>query len=97
MTRLRWYSVAEALYGEALYRLLDTQKQEKDSQDKLLHASVTRFVESCNIAAKANINYLVLESSKSLWNAMVGILDSPFNRKLLIVPMSKVHSYLLAC
>lgn len=24
MTRLRWYSVAEALYGEALYKLLDT-------------------------------------------------------------------------
>ena len=26
VTRLRWYSVAEALYGEALYKLLDTQK-----------------------------------------------------------------------
>jgi hypothetical protein len=26
VTRLRWYAVAEALYGEALYRLLDTQK-----------------------------------------------------------------------
>jgi len=26
MTRLRWYAVAEALYGEALYLLLDTQK-----------------------------------------------------------------------
>lgn len=31
VTRLRWYSVAEALYGEALYKLLDTQKQEKES------------------------------------------------------------------
>ena len=31
VTRLRWYSVAEALYGEALYSLLDTQKQEKES------------------------------------------------------------------
>lgn len=26
ITRLRWYAVAEALYGEALYKLLDTQK-----------------------------------------------------------------------
>ena len=48
VTRLRWYSVAEALYGEALYSLLDTQKQEKESQDKLLHAAVARYVESCN-------------------------------------------------
>ena len=26
VTRLRWYAVAQALYGEALYKLLDTQK-----------------------------------------------------------------------
>lgn len=51
--RLRWYSVAECLYGESLYKLLDTKKQEKESQDKLLHASVGHFVESCNIASKA--------------------------------------------
>ena len=64
VTRLRWYAVAEALYGEALYRLVDTQKQEKESQDRLLHASVARLTESCNIAAKAGISYLVLESAK---------------------------------
>lgn len=40
MTRLRWYAVAESLYGESLYKLLDTQKQEKESQDKLLLSSV---------------------------------------------------------
>lgn len=27
VTRLRWYSVSECLYGEALYKLLDTKKQ----------------------------------------------------------------------
>lgn len=63
----------------------------------MLHASVARFVESCNIASKANISYLLLESSKSLWNSLVGVLDSPNNRKLVIVPMTKVHSYFLAC
>jgi hypothetical protein len=26
VTRLRWYSVAECLYGESLYKLLDTKK-----------------------------------------------------------------------
>lgn len=31
ITRLRWYSVAESLYGEALFKLLDTNKQEKES------------------------------------------------------------------
>ena len=31
-----------------------------------------------------------------MWNAMVGVLDAPHNRKLLIAPMSKVHACLLA-
>lgn len=96
VTRLRWYAVAESLYGEALHKLLDTQKQEKESQDKLLHASVEHFVESCNIGAKANISYLVLESAKAMWNAMLGLLDAPNNRKLLVKPMCAVHSHLSA-
>ena len=29
-----------------------------------------------------------------MWNALIGILDAPNNRKLLIKPMSQVHSYL---
>lgn len=88
VTRLRWYSVSECLYGEALYKLLDTKKQEKESQDKLLHASVSHFVESCNIASKAGIGYLLLESCKCMWNALLGLLDAPNNRRLLIRPLS---------
>jgi len=94
VTRLRWYSVSECLYGEALYKLLDTKKQEKESQDKLLHASVTHFVESCNIASKAGIGYLLLESCKCMWNALLGLLDAPNNRRLLVRPLSQVHQYL---
>ena len=37
MTRMRWYAVAESLYGESLNNLVDETKQEKDSMDKLLH------------------------------------------------------------
>jgi hypothetical protein len=96
VTRLRWYAVAEALYGEALCCLVDKQKQEKDSQDKLLHASVDRYVESCNIGSQAGLAFLVLESAKSMWNSIVGLLDAPNNRKLLVKPMSDVHGYLKA-
>ena len=94
VTRLRWYSVSESLYGEALNNLLDTKKQEKESQDKLLHASVSHFVESCNIASKAGIGYLLIESCKCMWNAVLGVLDAPYNRKLLIKPLCAVHGYL---
>ena len=89
--RLRWYSVSECLYGESLYKLVDSKKQEKESQDKLLHESISHFVESCNIAAKAGISYILLETCKCMWNALLGILDAQNNRKLLIKPLCKVH------
>lgn len=82
--------MAESLYGEALYKLLDTQKQEKDSQDKLLILSVNHFVESCQIGSKAAIGYLVLESAKLMWNALLPLLDAPNNRKVLIKPLTNV-------
>lgn len=30
-TWMRWYAVAESLYGESMYNLIDESKQEKDS------------------------------------------------------------------
>lgn len=56
--------------------------------------SVSHFVESCNIGSKANIGYLVLESAKLMWNALLPLLDAPNNRKLLIKPLSLVHQHL---
>jgi hypothetical protein len=94
ITRLRWYSVSESLYGEALFKLLDTQKQEKESQDKLLHMSVAHFVEACALGARSNISFLVLESGKLMWNALIPLLDQPNNRKLLIKPLCSVHANL---
>jgi hypothetical protein len=67
--------VAESLYGEALYKLLDTQKQEKESQDKLMHMSVAHFVEACALGARSNISFLVLEAGKLMWNALIPLLD----------------------
>jgi len=45
-------------------------------------------VESASIAAKAGLGFLVLETTKLLWNALLPLLDAPYNRKLLIKPLS---------
>jgi hypothetical protein len=84
------------LYGEALSKLLDTQKQEKESQDRLLHMAVVHFVDACNLGALAKISFLVLEAGKLMWNALIPLLDQPHNRKLLIKPLFQVHSNLKA-
>ena len=62
----------------------------------MLLLSVGHFVESCFIASKAHIGYLVLESAKLMWNALLALLDQPNNRKQLVKPLSNVHNYLKA-
>jgi len=94
-TRMRWYAVAESLYGESLYSLIDESKQEKDSQDKILHTSVSHFVNGCDIAAKAELSYVLIEMCKLMWNAMLPLLDSKYNRNWLIDPISRVHQNLV--
>lgn len=56
--------------------------------------AVSRFVEACSLGARANISFLVLEGGKLMWNALIPLLESPHNRKLLIKPMSMVHDFL---
>jgi hypothetical protein len=83
-TRLRWYAVAETLNGESIAKLVDTEKQERESQDKLLLTSVSHFVEACNIATKASLSFLLIETVKLLWNSLLPLLDTQYNRKKLI-------------
>lgn len=40
------------------------------------------------------MGFLTLESTKSMWNALLPLLDAPNNRKLLIRPLSQIHGYL---
>lgn len=95
ITRMRWYAVAESIYGESLFNLIDESKQEKDSQDKILHLSVSHFVNGCDIAAKAGLSFVLIEMCKLMWNAMLPLLDSKYNRNRLIDPISRVHQNLV--
>lgn len=95
ITRLRWYAVAESLYGESLFNLVDESKQEKDSQDKILLTSVAHFVSGCDIATKSGLSYVLIEMCKLMWNTLLPLLDSKHNRNKLIDPMTKVHQNLM--
>jgi hypothetical protein len=37
--------------------------------------AVAHFVESCALGAKSQISFLVLESAKLMWNALILLLD----------------------
>lgn len=43
--------------------------------------SVSHFVEACALGAKCNISFLVLESAKLMWNALIPLLESAHTRK----------------
>ena len=59
-----------------------------------MHMAVAHFVEACALGAKSSISFLVLEAAKLMWNALIPLLDQPHNRKMLIGPLSSIHSNL---
>lgn len=60
-----------------------------------MHTSVSHFVNGCDIAAKAGLSFVLIEMSKLMWNALLPLLDSKYNRNRLIDPISKVHQNLV--
>jgi hypothetical protein len=66
--RLRWYSLSEFLYSENLIRMINNETQEVESQSKLLFHALKHAVEGSRKGVKANINSLVLDASKLVWN-----------------------------
>jgi hypothetical protein len=56
--------LAEYIYSENLIRMVNTDTQETDSQERLLFYSLQHAIEAANKGLKANINSLVLDASK---------------------------------
>lgn len=82
--RLRWYSLAEYLYAQALIKIINPDSQQTQSQEKLLFHALNHAVEGVYKGLKANINSLVLDSSKLVWNICAKLQDSAANRKAMI-------------
>ena len=96
-SRLRWYSLADYLYSETLFKTLNPETQEIESQEKLLFHALKHAVESANKGLKAGINSLVLDASKQVWNICSKLQDSAVNRKALIKPIFSTIFYLKSC
>ena len=68
--------MAQGLYGEVLSKLVNEERQEKDSQERLLFASVTHFIEAGKLSTQAGLSWLLLENTKCMWNAVLPLLDT---------------------
>jgi len=93
-SRLRWYSIGEGLFGEAISGLVDESVQDKESVIACCENQIKHFVKGSELATKANLPHILIEMSKLMWNALIPMLDAAHNRKKLIEPMSKVHDFL---
>ncbi|KRX09755.1 hypothetical protein PPERSA_02627 [Pseudocohnilembus persalinus] len=93
----KWYSLAEYLYAENLVRMLNPETQETESQEQLLFHALKHAVEGANKGMKANMNSLVLDSAKMVWNICAKLQDSAVNRRALIKPIFSTLYYLKTC
>ena len=94
VSRLRWYSLANYLYGETLSYMINPQTQEKESQERLLFYALKHSEEAAHKGCKADINILVLDAAKQFWNICSRLKDSAMNRKALIKPIFTMIYYL---
>lgn len=94
--RLRWYSLAEYLYSDALLKIVNPETQEPESCEKLLFAALDHAVEAGNTGFKCGIEVLVTDAAKQVWNISSRLQESAINRQKLIKPLYNTLSYLKA-
>jgi hypothetical protein len=68
VNRLRWYSLAEFLYSECLMKICNPETQEAASVEKIRFTALGKAVQAAEKGYKCNINILVLDASKQVWN-----------------------------
>eukprot|EP00742_Colponemidia_sp_Colp-10_P008157 GILJ01008813.1.p1 GENE.GILJ01008813.1~~GILJ01008813.1.p1 ORF type:complete len:2651 (-),score=491.70 GILJ01008813.1:182-7681(-) len=85
--RWRWFSLAHSAYGQALSLLVQTDKQEKESQNQLLFQSLEHLCKSAQYGTKSGTGSLVLSASRLAWNVSLPLLNSAFDRPHLIEPL----------
>ena len=68
VNRIRWYSLAEFLYSESLLYIANPETQETESYEKLLFAALDHAVEATHKGYESNINALVVDAAKQVWN-----------------------------
>lgn len=85
--RLRWYSLAEYLYSDALAKIVNPETQEPENCERLLFAALDHAVEAANKGLKCGIQVLVTDASKQVWNISSRLQESATNRQKLIKPI----------
>lgn len=87
LNRLRWYSLAEYTYGEGLYKMINPDTQDVETCEKLLFEALNHTVEAVEKGFRCNLNILVLDAAKQVWNFCSKLQESALNRKNLIKPI----------
>jgi hypothetical protein len=92
--RLRWYSLAEYLYSETLCKMINTETQETESQERIYLHALKHALEAANKGSKARNFQLVMDASKKFWDITSKIKHAYTNRKILIKPIFSLLYYL---
>jgi len=71
VNRLRWYSLADFLYSECLMKICNPDTQETSNVEKIRFTALEKAVNAVEKGYKCNINSLVIDGAKQVWNICV--------------------------
>lgn len=92
--RLRWYSLADYLYGETLCRMVNPDTQEPESQETIYLHALNHILQAANKGSKARNFQLVVDAAKKFWDITSKLKSAYTNRKILIKPIFSLLYYL---
>ena len=90
----RWHAISECVWGSAVERLIDPERQERTLREELRVTALTHYNLAVRWAASSQDNKVTLSIARQMWNCCVPFVSSPLTRRLLQHPLKIVLSKL---
>jgi hypothetical protein len=91
----KWYSVGYLLYSDCLFKLLDKDRQERESQIQLIITAISKLIKSAKLAERAKNYNIILQTLRAMYSLVILIIEQPQCRVDLIKHFVEMHKIVL--
>jgi hypothetical protein len=89
----KWYSVGYLLYSDCLYKLIDKDRQERESQIQLVLTAVDKLIKSAKLAERAKNYFIILQTLRAMYSLIILIIEQPQCRVDLVKRFLDMHKF----
>jgi hypothetical protein len=91
----KWYSVGYLLYSDCIFKLIDKDRQERESQNQLVLSAIDKLIKSAKLAELAKNYFIILQTLRAMYSLVILIIEQPQCRVELIKRFVDMHKIIL--